>query len=256
MRTNRRIGRWTSGILTLGLVAWLTPGASAAVMNGLTDDARVRTNPATSSDPNDAFVHSTTSTTSQAGFGGSPAAFNATVLVFQLPTLAAGEYFASATLNISANKNETPAFNGDLYGLDRRASATVVGTDFFAGSNDTRAFATKLQDSILTPSLSTTMTALTTDATGSLNLLDYLNAQYDGGTGAGEFVFLRLNIDTATHENTTNRYEVGTADNATPSLRPFIEFTVIPEPASLALMGLGGLLMLSRGTSRGGRENA
>ncbi len=31
---------------------------------------------------------------------------------------------------------------------------------------------------------------------------------------------------------------------------------VIPEPASLALMGLGGLLMLGRGTFRGGRGDA
>ncbi len=47
-------------------------------------------------------------------------------------------------------------------------------------------------------------------------------------------------------------------DNPSPGLARFDDFIlngeVIPEPASLALMGLGGLLMLGRGSFRGRRE--
>ncbi|NJL70294.1 MAG: PEP-CTERM sorting domain-containing protein [Candidatus Competibacteraceae bacterium] len=225
----------------------LVHSVSAQTLIGLTEDARVRSNPATDPNPATAFISSTTSETSQAGFGGSPTAFNSAVLVFQLPTLGVGETFASAQLNFSAFKNSTPAFDADLYGLDRRASATVLGTDFFAGANDTRTFATLLQSSILTPSLGTSMTFLSTNTTGNTNLTTFLNTQYAGGAGAGQYVFLRFNIDTAIHENTINRYEVATADNATASLRPSIDYISIPEPSTFVLLSVAfGTVLLLR----------
>jgi hypothetical protein len=82
---------------------------------------------------------------------------------------------------------------------------------------------------------------------GNANLVAYLNAQYADGSGAGQFVFLRLKPDASvTVEG--ERFRLATADSAAAeALRPTLNYTAaVPEPTTLALAGFAGLGLLAR----------
>ena len=171
--------------------------------------------------------------------------------VFQLPDLGAiANPFATADLEFDFLNIDTagaaPDYNADLYGIDARATAAVAGPntfgDFYAGPA-VDPDATLLQDSILTP----------TTALGNINSVDissYLNAQYAGGAGANQFVFLRFSPDFNPNNIIDNRtgYLIAAANNATPALRPIINFTTtsVPEPSSMSILLLGAIGLVSR----------
>jgi hypothetical protein len=129
----------------------------------------------------------------------------------------------------------------DLYGMTRvdAADTSLVG-DFYEGPlNGSN---TLLQESILTSTSS--VGANSTDASGGVALTAFLNTQYDGGTNAGNYVFLRLSSDVLPSGG-NQRYKIFTAGNTTRQPIATITFDVVPEPSSavLGLLGIGLFLL-------------
>ncbi|BDS06544.1 hypothetical protein NT6N_15840 [Oceaniferula spumae] len=156
------------------------------------------------------------------------------VFAFQLPTLAAGETFDSATVTLSLDRfSGTPAFNSDLIGLTRiDASPAILGTDWNGPG-------TLLHDDFLTP-------ASSLGANTSNDFTSWLITQYDGGANAGQFIFIQADSAGLTTGGTVG-YHLDTANNVTVANRPVLNYTtVVPEPSSAALLGLGGLTLIMR----------
>jgi hypothetical protein len=119
------------------------------------------------------------------------------VYAFLLPNLGAvAAPFSSATFTVGLSTS-TSTFNGysaDVYGLTARSAPDILGSDAFAGANDTTG-AVKLQDNWINFNQSTAVsTGIKTLSNASL--VNYLNAQYANGAGAGKYVFLRISPDT------------------------------------------------------------
>lgn len=191
--------------------------AGADVIYGLNNDTDARS---------DATVLADTATTLLPGSSGSPAHDRSAVLVFQLPNLGAvPSPFTSSLLRFHlSSKTGTPP-NADLYGLGRRASATVLASDYY-GQTATAdpADATLIQKNILT---SSTANGIVSTGSTSAALKNYLNAQYAGGAGAGEYVFLRLSSDSG--PGGSNCYTLTSADGGAvgaPDTRPQIIYNV------------------------------
>jgi hypothetical protein len=165
------------------------------------------------------------------------------LVVFQLPELGAvSNPFTTATFSVNfANKSGSPAYNVDLYGLAAQATPTLPTTVFHANSTvDGRPGITLIQQDF-----ATTTTALGSLSTSGGNLLAYLNAQYNAGAGAGQYVVLRFNPDSSTLGTTAVGYNFSSVDNGTNPI-PSITYTAIPEPGGGALLLLGGMGLMSR----------
>jgi hypothetical protein len=74
-----------------------------------------------------------------------------------------------------------------------------------------------------------------TSLTGSQALVDYLNDQYGpDGSGAGKWVFLRLNPGTATVPVENSGVDVAFAENATG--KPTLTIDFVPEPTAAPVL--------------------
>ncbi|MDA1204640.1 MAG: hypothetical protein O3A75_10125, partial [Verrucomicrobia bacterium] len=121
------------------------------------------------------------------------------VIPFQLPDFGAvADPFTSATFGVNLyNKLNATVTDLDLYAVRVSASPQIATTDWYNGSAPDPN-ATLIQASFLTPASTTTSVGPEsgpnnlTDEAGSAALLAYLNAAYDSGNGAGQFVFLRV----------------------------------------------------------------
>ena len=152
------------------------------------------------------------------GGSGSPALDRSAVYVFQLPNLGAvADPFTTAKFqfNLSSKSGSVP--NVDLYGLGRRASATVLASDYYGETTTVDPTdATLIQNNILTSAIATGVRSSSSTA-----LINYLNAQYAAGAGAGQYVFLRFSTKTAAIG--ANRYGLTSADGGiagSPDTRP------------------------------------
>ncbi len=233
-------------------VVWAGASVDAAVMNGLTSDGRVDRALTGSPAPMGNFdggataITGLTETTARTGRGGvSGVTYTVvnSVFVFQLPTLAPFEVFDSATLTLTLDNAQNNGFNIDLYALGRRASNAVQLGDFYMGTLDVTD-ATRLVDNLIPSG--------TPPAAGTkynVDVLSYLTTQYAGGAGAGQFIFFRTSPDTQSSvvaSQTQSSFRM--ADHNTAGDRPIINYTtsIIPEPASLALLAMGGLMLTFR----------
>ena len=180
------------------------------------------------------------------------------VVPLQLPTLPAGASFGAVDLAFGHNGpgahpvdgrtgffgGNAPTYNIDLYGLSRVSSvADVVEADHFSGPSDVSA--TLLQDAYLDPSSPGDRTVIHTDTIGDFALTTWLNAMYAGGANAGQYVFLRLNPDGPEGSLPWSGYQVMTAGAGGADEKPALTYTVVPEPATFALL-LAGMLAVSR----------
>jgi prepilin-type N-terminal cleavage/methylation domain-containing protein len=172
------------------------------------------------------------------------------VFVFHLPSPAPGELpivgQADFVFTI-ANDLADGAYNIDLYALPARASSTVSFTDGFAGARDDAA--TLIQDNIL-PSVTTYVGAVHTSVEADTVLAQYLNGVYGpDGSGAGQWVFLRLNPDLNPPPTEDSGLDVYQANNATGKLdsqKPGLTLTFVPEPSCVLGAIFVGALLLGR----------
>lgn len=166
----------------------------------------------------------------------------AAVFPFQLPDFGpVAEPFENAAFIFElTGKQFVGGFNVDLYGLEGRASSEVLPAsaasadpgDFYMGGLDGRPEddnspgVTKIQDGILFSG--TPPGTVTTGFVGGDQLAAYLNAAYDGGDGAGHWVFLRLNSDAVPAG--AHHYDVAAADAADAGIRPRIRYNFESSP--------------------------
>jgi len=173
---------------------------------------------------------------------------HAGIFIFQLPDLGAvANPFDTVTFSFTTSaidKNPAVTYSADLYGIDARSTSDMITSDFYVG-DDEDPDATKLQDSIMTPTS-------TSGSFTSVDISDYLNAQYAAGMNAGDYVFLRVNRDGSTNiTDEGNGYIVWASEAADAGDRPSMSYTTIQGTALIvwgtATTVFGGTDVSTRG---------
>ena len=130
-------------------------------------------------------------------YGGSDGNFGMTVgmMVFQLPNFGAVDNpFTSAEFEVTLDQKSTNLdFPADLWAVRASGMDVLQLSDWFVGSSSSAPAeaGTLIQSNYLTPA--SPLGAVVTSSDANSVLLDYLNARYDGGSGAGDYVFFRVN---------------------------------------------------------------
>jgi hypothetical protein len=193
----------------------------------------------------------TASTTNRLGSANSsPVRFSNYIVSFQLPELGTVENpFATAAFSVAfaSYAYQEGTVNIDLYGIDAGASADPTSSMGYFGASDPATDVTLVEANFL--EANSGYTADQTISTSASALVDYLNAQYAGGAGAGQYVYLRLN-PTITFGSAPRGYNIY-GSGADSELVPQLSYT-IPEPSSVALWGglVVGIGLLVRGLRR------
>ena len=176
-----------------------------------------------------------------------------------MPVLPVGHTVVGANLTFSAREYGTGggSVRTDLYGLDRRAGAAVLSTDYyFSGSDhlnnthDTNLATTLIQDAILAtgaPNANSAYLSFETDTNADTALVDYLNNQYTSGTGAspGDFAFFRFNND----RNLFTGFQLGSSTAGTEAVLSIT--TAVPEPSAFLFGSLVCTVLGLRSVRRG-----
>jgi len=192
-------------------------------------------------DPNDgehtengSFIN-TTAPVLHVGVGSEPFGDGRNAVInFKLPDLGAvSNPFESAwlTINLESRTNvDGFDFNLDLYAFPPRPGfqLPVLGTGVYyeSGADDPNTAMTLIQKDLIAGGSAAAPGRYSTNTAGSNNLVDYLNAQYAGGIGVGEYVFFRLNPD-ADNGAVIESFDLTSADGANPVNRPAISFTLV-----------------------------
>lgn len=173
-----------------------------------------------------------------------------TVIPFQLPTLASGESFSSAVLNVTRAQtwgdghdlgtSGVVPFAVDFYGLNR------VSDDPDLLSGDFNGLASLIQPALLPSGLAPTAATLTYT---SEDMAAWLNTQYAGGANAGKYVFLSFrasSIDTSALTDRTG-IQLFTQETTSEAAKPQIIYEAVPEPGAISLAALtAGAFFLRR----------
>jgi autotransporter-associated beta strand protein/T5SS/PEP-CTERM-associated repeat protein len=174
------------------------------------------------------------------------------VIPFQLPNF--GEVtnpFTSANFGVNLyQKGNATVTDLDLYAVRLNPSPQIATTDWYNGSAPDPN-ATLIQASFLTPASTVTSVGSSsgpnnlTDTAGSAALLSYLNSAYNGGVGAGQFVFLRVSYSSNNFPSGWDAYNFTTRNAAQEGDAPVINFTSavppLPPAGSYTLSGTGAL---------------
>ncbi len=137
--------------------------------------------------------------------GGDPFVTNA-IIPFKLPSRPTGESVNAANLKVNlAYLRHWIDAEVDLYGLPYNASSTINASDYYDGTySDPTGTVTAIQSGFIvrdtggTEPLGTqilTDREVNSNSSGDTALTTYINAQYDAGAVAGDYVFLRLSIN-------------------------------------------------------------
>ncbi|KAB1068069.1 T9SS type A sorting domain-containing protein [Tamlana haliotis] len=147
------------------------------------------------------------------------AAFTTSAIIpFKLPVRPAGKLVVSANLSVHVNYGrEWITSNVDLYGLPYNAASTINPSHHYDDAYpDAAAGITAIEDDYFAKNQAAgaldTARFEETSVSGDAALVDYLNAQYDAGAVAGDYVFLRLNVD---NPATTGAHYFGIDDGST-----------------------------------------
>ncbi|MFC7335955.1 LamG-like jellyroll fold domain-containing protein [Haloferula chungangensis] len=186
--------------------------------------------------------------------GGNTGKDRCVVFPFQLPDLGAvANPFNAAFFTVNhASNQSTPLGNVSLYGLGSRASETVMPGDYWSATPDIDSTDATLLQEVLVQAGSASFGLKTTDAANSGNLVAYLNAQYAGGAGIGNYVFLRLSADAA-QTGGANRYVFTGANgaNSNTTIHPQINFLTNDQVQTpvVTLVALGSPVDQTAGSS-------
>ncbi|MGE9289603.1 MAG: hypothetical protein ACQKBT_01355 [Puniceicoccales bacterium] len=160
-----------------------------------------------------------------------------TLFCFQLPELEDDEYFSatSLTFRVSSSNGAPINANTDLYAIYGEENSTVLSDYYYIGASDTTD-ATLIQNDIIESGI-VASGDYTTDSAGSTILGDYLNSLYEDGDPAGDYIFLRLSLDSFPSP-TNGRYTPLTGNTGTTGGKPYLTYTLstIPEPAEAGLL--------------------
>lgn len=169
------------------------------------------------------------------------------VLPFQLPDFGAvADPFDSADLGVMVFQiGDATVTDIDLYGVRVDADPAISVDDWYVGSAADPS-ATLIQESFLTPASSAGFVGApnnNTDATGDANLRDFLNSSYAGGTGAGQYAFLRLSYGADTFASGFDAYLLTVREAGQEGEWPVISYTTsVPEPGAMTMLGLGWIV--------------
>ena len=152
----------------------------------------------------------------------------AAVMVFQLPNLGAIDApFQSASFRAYVTQTVTSGnVGGDLYGIGRRETPEILNSDYYGLTNTPDPDAFLLENDFLVQNMAINASVLSSEM-GNQSLVDFLNEQYAGGQGMGDYVFLRINVD----QNTNQRWSIASGDASEGSQRPQITYQAISGPA-------------------------
>lgn len=205
----------------------------------------------------DAFV-------GEAGSWRNSARTAALIMYFELPEVGAGQYITDATFSINhIEVIGSPDYGVDLYGLGYSAgapfipsTASEVESFFYAGDTaDTRAGQNIAEVALIQSDFLDGESPgwIENSAAATVDLVAFLNSLYDAGAEAGDYAILRISSrflndgSDADNRAFNDRYTFnhGWDDNDVDD-RPLLSITGIPEPSTLVLLGLGGLLLMKR----------
>ncbi len=187
------------------------------------------------------------------------------IIPFELPSIPAGHVVTGANLSFSAFRigNAGGSTHADLYGLDFRTStdysANGLLTSYFYASpfqNATDPDATLIQNDILTLLQVNTdfTTGLETNSVADDTLATYLNTQLVGGAVAGDFVFLRFNVDDFDSGQNGHTYIIGSTTATSPNNEVAvlsITTAAVPEPSAFLFGSLVCSVLGLRSARRG-----
>ncbi|WP_139957576.1 T9SS type A sorting domain-containing protein [Flavicella sediminum] len=151
------------------------------------------------------------------------------IIPFKLPVRPSGKLVTSANLKVHVNYGrEWITSNVDLYGLTYNSASTIYAANHYDNAYpDATAGATEIEDNYFAKNVAAgnldSARFEETNTSGDAALVAYLNAQYDAGAVAGDYVFLRLNVD---NPATTGAHYFGVDDGSTanaPTLTIVIE---------------------------------
>jgi autotransporter-associated beta strand protein len=174
------------------------------------------------------------------------------VIPFRLPNFGAvANPFTSASFGVNLFEvGNSTVTDLDLYAVRVSDSPQIATTDWYNGSAPDPN-ATLIQESFLSPASTTTSVGPEsgpnnlTDAAGSAALLAYLNTAYNGGAGAGQFVFLRVSYGSDSFAAGWDAYRFTTRNAALDGDAPVINFTsttpAIAPDGTYTLSGTGVL---------------
>jgi hypothetical protein len=271
----RKVGLCLLGIVGISSAAW----ADYSVTSSKSDfEPRVGLG---STGPNGVYTSTASTTANNLRIGVSGGSTNRVygnaAFMFQLPALAPGETISGASLKLTELVDASagsPAANADLWaiGFDDRnppLSDTQSQTYFFNGSLDTNpgystgATRMLIQDNFLAPTdviLAGSPANHQTDATGSGNLLAYIQSLYANSHVTPGFsnLILRLNYDSDSYAPTSatgaNRYMLGSADNTDTTVLPVLTLSTqqVPEPMGLGIFASATMALGMRRRARAG----
>jgi parallel beta-helix repeat protein len=187
------------------------------------------------------------------------------ILPFQLPARLNDKVVVDASLKVNVHYvREWINSNIDLYGLSYSSNNTINPVnhydDAYRASNSTEV---AIQDNYITRT-ETVGTAYTPDRkvstsnTANTALVDYINAQYDAGAVAGDYIFLRLNIDVPINTNspssmpTAGAHYYGISDETTGINAPLLTLKIsAPLSIKTEVINENKLLIYPNPTSNG-----
>ena len=146
------------------------------------------------------------------------------VLPFLMPEIPAGSQIVGAEvkLQVSGSTSWDSGTNYDLYGINARTDAAVLGSDYFVGPYDTDS---NPEVTAVEPAIMTGNQAVGVDVYGTTGLLGFINNQVQNGA-SGKYVFLRINSSNLS-QATWSTLKILSANNGT-GVKPTLVLSMAP----------------------------